>query len=297
MYLVLGGNGFLGTYLIKNILHMTNERIYATTRSLTGNEYEYDNPRISWNECDITDFNSVNDLYSVLADDVVHTKILYLAAYHHPDKVAEHWDIAWHINITCLAYFLNIFRKCKCVFYSSTDSVYGESANNYAFSEEDRRTPVNLYGKQKCLAEDLVLGDGQYVVRFPFLIAPSLVKGRKHFYDVIVEELRAGRKMEMFADSYRSTLSFDDAAAILVELIESHLDNMPKVINICADKPMSKYDVGLKIAEKLGVPTSLVDPISVEKGENVFKSKRAKSSIMNNSALKKILGREILLKL
>lgn len=297
MYLILGGDGFLGTYIIKNILLSTDEKIFATTRMVTGNEYESKNRRVCWEKCDITDFNHVETLRGKLADNLKEMKIIFLAAYHHPDEVVKHWDIAWHVNITCLAYFLNCFRECKCLYYSSTDSVYGESIDGYAFSEEDLRRPVNPYGKQKCIAEDLVTGYGQHVARFPFLIAPSLVKGRKHFYDVIVDELNAGREMEMFSDSYRSSLHFNDAARILIELIEKHFNELPEVINICANKPLSKYEVGIMIANKLGVDTNLVKPMCVEDGSNVFKSKRAKSSIMDNSRLRQLIGKDVSLKL
>lgn len=297
MYLILGGDGFLGTYIIKNILSSTDEKIFATTRMVTGNEYESKNSRVCWEKCDITDFDNVESLRSKFAGNINEMKVVFLAAYHHPDEVVKHWDTAWHVNITCLAYFLNCFRECKCLYYSSTDSVYGESIDGYAFSEKDLRRPVNPYGKQKCIAEDLVIGYGRHVARFPFLIAPSLVEGRKHFYDVIVDELSAGREMEMFSDSYRSSLHFNDAAGILIELIEKHFNELPEAINICADQPLSKYEVGLMIADKLGVNTNLVKSMRVGDGGGIFKTKRAKSSIMDNSRLRQLLGKDILFKL
>ena len=34
MYLIIGGGGFLGGYLIKNILNITNEKVLASYHSL-----------------------------------------------------------------------------------------------------------------------------------------------------------------------------------------------------------------------------------------------------------------------
>lgn len=288
MYLIVGANGFLGTYIVKTILGHTSDNVIATTRCVTKEEYEYSNSRVRWVEVDVTDFNSVDELRNMLGD-ISDVKIVYLAAYHHPDEVAENWEKAWNINITALSYFLNAFNGCKMIVYSSTDSVYGEGDKNLYFKESDNRLPVNDYGKQKCIAEDLVLGYSQYVVRFPFLIAPSLVKGRKHFYDNIVEKLNNGCCVEMFEDSYRSSLSFSDAAEYLILLIEKYYDKMPKLLNICSDRPLSKYEIGLMIAQKIGVNSEMVIPISINSQSTIFKTKRASTTVMSNELFRSIV--------
>lgn len=128
------------------------------------------------------------------------------------------------------------------------------------------------------------------MVRFPFLIAPSLVPGRPHFYDRIVDDLRNGRTVEMFSDSYRSSLSFATAADLTIDLAErTDLRDLPSVINICGDRALSKYDVGLMIAEKLGVSRDLVKPVRIADHAEIFRTARANSTIMDNSLLKSIL--------
>lgn len=137
---------------------------------------------------------------------------------------------------------------------STTDSVYGNSVDGYRFEETDGLNPVNIYGREKAVAEGVVrwmpLGQGR-VVRFPFLIAPSLVPGRPHFYGRIVDDLKNRKTVEMFSDSYRSSLSFATAAELTMELAERpDLQELPAVINICGDRALSKYDVGLMIADR-----------------------------------------------
>ncbi|HBO49290.1 MAG TPA: hypothetical protein DD619_00610, partial [Alphaproteobacteria bacterium] len=51
MYLLIGGSGFLGRYLIKNILSETADSIIATDRA----PQTSDNPRLRWEKCDICD--------------------------------------------------------------------------------------------------------------------------------------------------------------------------------------------------------------------------------------------------
>ena len=120
------------------------------------------------------------------------------------------------------------------------------------------------------------------------MIGTSLLTSKKHFYDYIVENLKSKDGMDMFSDSYRSTISFKQAADYLVELIEMK-DKHP-IVNISSDKALSKYEVGLIIANKLGLDESLVRPVKVEDSEGIFVAKRASSTIMNNKLLKSIFN-------
>lgn len=287
MYLVIGANGFLGSYIVKNIIEKTQEKIIATARDISGMT---DDDRISWQSCDISSKSDVDSLCDKLSD-IKEIKVVFLAAYHHPDMVEKNVRTAWNINITSLSYFINRLQNVKCFFYPSTDSVYGNSVNGYHFKESDKLAPVNTYGRQKVAAEQLILWYGYNVIRYPFLISPSISPRKKHFYDAITDSLIKGQPFEMFADSYRSSLSFELAAGILVELIEGYSDDMPKILNVCGDDDLSKYDVGLMIADKLGVSRDLIVPITMETNENIFSAARAQSTLMDNSLVKKVLGR------
>ena len=286
MYLVAGAKGFLGSYMLKNILELTDERILAVARNI--DEVTKD-ARIEWASCDIADWKSVDVLLEKInkQEDI---KVIFLAAYHNPDLVEKNPRTAWNINITSLSYFINKLTNVKCFFYPSTDSVYGDSIGSYHYKEKDALNPVNTYGRQKVTAENIVTGYGYNVVRYPFLIAPSLSPVKKHFYDVIAKNITEGRRMEMFQDSFRSTLSFDTAAALLIRVMENYTPDTPKILNICGDDALSKYDVGLMIAKKLGVSSDLIVPVSAEETEGIFEASRAKSTLMDNSRLKELLG-------
>ena len=286
MYVVVGANGYLGSYLIKNILERTNQSILAVARHIDLS----DNKRIQWVSCDITKSEEVEALNEKYISQNKDNKVIYLAAYHHPDLVARNPRIAWDTNVTSLSRFLNIIENVSCFYYPSSDSVYGESENSYRFKEGDALCPVNLYGKQKCVAETLVTAYGYNVVRFPFLISPSLIPGKKHFYDIIVDTIKKGKEMEMFCDSYRSAISFDTAAQLTIEMMETYSPEYPKTLNICGDTPLSKYDIGLMLADKIGVSRQLIVPISVQSSSGIFEAKRASSTIMDNTLLKQTLG-------
>lgn len=287
MYTVIGANGYLGSYMIKHILKLTEDRVIATARDISNVNK---NERIEWVSCDVQDERSVETLVNKMQLDSEKMKLIYLAAFHHPDKVQKNQSLAWEINVTCLSKFVGKISErggVERAFYASTDSVYGESLNAYHFKETDQLQPVNFYGHCKCAAEALMIHQGYSVARFPFLISPSLVK-KPHFYDQIVDSLKAGNMVEMYEDSYRSSLSFDNAAYLLIRLMESGA--APQIINICGDHDLSKYDVGCLIAQREGFDISKILPVTLSKRRQNFEVRRAVSTLMDNTLLKKSLG-------
>lgn len=287
MYLIIGGNGFLGNYLIESILGNTNETIIATVRNMTMIRKR---EKLQWRKCDIENEKEFDGLLEEIKD-YSEVKVIFLAAYHQPDLVESNPQKAWNINVTSLSKCVNKLYFVSKLFYASTDSVYGNSIDRYHFKEEDPLNPVNIYGKNKAAAEAIIKFSGFHVVRFPFLIASSLVKGKNHFYDNIVQELLEGKKIQMFSDSYRSSLNFKTAADLLIKVCENN-KNVPPILNICGDKDLSKYDIGLMIARKLQVDEELVSPILMSDSRTIFKTQRAVSTLMDNSKIKALLNLE-----
>jgi len=283
MYSIIGANGYLGSYIRKVILEETSEDLICVCRNVP----EEKDKRVRWISCDISDRVQTDKLIDELKKEE-DLKIVYLAAYHNPDLVEQNRKLAWDINVTSLSYFLNEAEFASSIYYASTDSVYGESIDFYHFKEDDPLKPVNYYGHNKCAAEALFVHKGRNVVRFPFLISPSLA-GKPHFYDRIVGSLRNDEPFEMYDDSYRSSLSFENAARLLIMLMEKGDDH--PIVNVCGDEDLSKYDVGLLVAEREGLNKDLIVPVKM--GEIIvegFITKRATSTLMDNSLLKQILG-------
>lgn len=289
MYIIIGASGYLGRYCIKNVLENTNEKIIATYSEKEPPVYE--NDRLEWQYLDVCDVTALQKLAENVDEN---TKIIYLAAFHHPDKVEEFPELAWKINIIALANAVNLFGKARCLYYSSTDTVYGEGSKDRKFIETDKYAPVNLYGKHKALAEQICLTKGFNIVRFPFIFGPSLVEGRPHFFDNIKADLESGKVVEMFSDSYRSTLSFNQCAYYLISLIEKFGSCPEKIVNIAGDDVMSKFDAAIVLANKYGLDKGLIKPVSVTQNTGIFKAKRAASGTLDNTKLKTLLNiREI----
>lgn len=284
-YAVIGARGFLGSYLLE-LLETQGHRIFATARETDGLR---DTDCITWLPCDVTDAQQVKKLVDKMSP-FSDWNVLYLAACHHPDVVQKDPRMAWNTNITALSAFLNCLESIKSFYYPSTDTVYGEGTVEKRFSESDSLAPVNLYGKQKALAEQIVLTYGHHVIRYPFLIGSSHCPSRKHFYDVICDTVTAGKPMDMFSDSYRSALSFRQAAQYLIDLTQFSGKPVPHLLNVASDDALSKYEIGRRIAKLHGVDLALIRPITIHRAAGIFEAPRASTTLMDNTQLKNLLG-------
>lgn len=283
MYLIIGANGFLGSYLIKNILEQTTDNILATDLNLPLE----DNSRVKWQKCDITQTSNLESLYEQTKEQKL--KVLFLAAYHHPDMVAKNPQIAWRVNVVALAKFLEIFDNIETLYYPSTEVVYGEMIDE-PFREEDALNPVSRYGLLKTVAEKMVNVAGFNVVRFPVLMGPSLLADKKHFYDQIVDTIKSGGEMEMFFDQKRSMIDFDTAAKIVISLVENKDAHKYPIVNVSGDEALSKYDLGIRICASHGLDSNKIKAISMDGDNTIFTAKRAKETLLDNSLVKEILN-------
>ena len=286
MYLIIGGSGFLGHYTVKNILEKTQERIVAT---YFPEKPSLEAERLTWVECNVKEQKDIDFLNEQYASE--NPKIIYLAAYPSPDFCENNPVEAWNLNVTALANFVNQIKTPKCLYFASTDVVYGEGKFGQKYTEETPYNPTNNYGRHKMLGEQLVLAKGFNVFRLPLMTNKSLIDGKKHFFDIICETLSSGQEMEMFTDFYRSTLSFNQCAGFVVSLAEKYCGEHDKIVNIASDEPINKYEMALKIADKFGYDKNLIKPVTMAES-GILSAKRSPYTAMDNSKLKKLLDIE-----
>ena len=283
MYCIAGADGFFGAYLLRALLARGE-----TAVALNHNGPVYpDAPNVVNLPFELTDDGDVAAAEALLRRyrDV---RLIYLIAAHAPDKVKADPAGAARINRERYAAFLQKLSSCDitALYYSSSDTVYGESRDGKVFTEEDPPAPINAYGGQKAEAERITLEQGFSVARFPYLFAPSLTR-KRHFFDEITDKLKAGQPVEMFTDYVRSSISYPAAAEYLLRLTEAK--PAERIFNICADEPTSKYDLGLFAARYCGADPSLVAP-ALGQTSGVFTETRAKAIVMSNARLKRALG-------
>ncbi len=284
MICIVGADGFFGSYMQQHILTLNATETVVCFNHCS--EPFSSSPVFRNEHFELWDNNSIKKAASVLSD-YSDIKILFLASVHNPDAVRKDPVKAQHINTVCYDRFLNEISKLNVtkLVYASSDTVYGESIGGYAFSEKDTPAPINIYGEQKLMAEEITHKYGYTAARYSYMCAPSLIKRKKHFFDDITKKLQNGEKIYMLTDWVRSALSYKSAAEITYRLLLSDTDE--KTVNICGDFPVSKYDIGIKAAEYAGADPSLVIPCTMDE-LNIFTEKRANEIIMKNDLSKSI---------
>ena len=283
--ILIVGCGFLGQYVLKELILKTDERIVCT--------YNCEKPvlkfktpdSVAFIKCDVTDFKDLSELNEYCGDE--EKTVFYFAASHNIDFVFKNSGEAGKVNIEGLKQFLKTVHNIKFLYFASTDCVYGESKPGEApFKETDRCEPVNEYGRQKLEAESIVLEHGFNVFRFSLLYGASLCK-KKTFYDRIIFSLKHGDSVEMIEGLSRNALHYKEASEIILKLV-SQSKIIPSIVNISGDKQLNKYQLGLLIADISSANPAQIKKINIQEAEGFFEDKRADSILLDNTLMKSL---------
>lgn len=282
MYVVIGANGFLGSHIIKSVLENTDKEVLAAARS--DKMFGSDNNRVYKCMGDVSDEKYLDRLISEI-NNIGNADIIYTVACHNIDFVAEFPEIAERMNIDIPGYFTKKIKSFNKLFFASSDTVYGEGGT-YLFREEDELNPISIYGRQKTEGERIFNAAGGSALRLPLMFSESVSPSKKHFCDVVCENLKNGKEIQLSTGFLRSALDYKSVAGIILRLCD--LPEVPEKLNIAGDESLSKYDLGLMLAEKLSADKELIIPTK-NWGEFKTGAERADSTLLDNSLLKKIL--------
>lgn len=284
MICIVGADGFFGSYMQQHILSSgVTQPVLCLNHASSTNIFSSDFINLQFDLHDTDSVLRAADALSGHSD----IRILFLACVHNPDIIKKDPLKAEYINTVCYEKFLNAIKGAdvRRLIYASSDTVYGESQQGHIFTENDVPAPINIYGRQKLMAEEITHRHGFSAARYSYMYGNSLTDRKKHFFDEICSSLRSGKDVRMLTDWVRHSLSYSDAAEITYRMLLS--DDDVKTVNICADAPESKFELGLKAAEYTGADPSLVIPCtSSELG--IFTEKRANEIFMSNTLAKKL---------
>ena len=284
MFLIVGANGYLGRYIIKNLEVSTDEPIIATTRNTIPPK---SSSRTKWVLCDVTREDQVVALRN-LTEKAKELKVIYLATYFNVNDDTNR-ALAWDVNIVSYARFLSIMNNMTSFYSFSTDMLFSESREE-PYTEVAEILPLNCYAVHKSIEERMAIACGWNVIRLPVLVGPSLVESKKHFFDEIISNFKKGKPMKFFVDSWRSMLDFDTASKLIINLINNKIARRHPIINVSGDMAISKYTFAVNLATAYNFPLDLVEPISMDEDCQIWKKKRPKKILLDNSLVKKILN-------
>lgn len=249
--LVTGANGFLGYYLVQQLLQK-GHKVVATGKG--ANRLPFRDETFVYRPLDFTNKENVAAVFALAKPDVV----VHCGAISKPDECELNREAAFLINVTGTINLLEAAVLCRSHFiFLSTDFVF--SGEKGFYQEGDERAPVNYYGQTKVLAED-------EVVKYPFawsvvrtvLAYGKTFSGRENIVTNTAKALGEGRPLKIFNDQWRTPTYIEDLAAGIVSIIEKGAEG---VYHLSGEDLRTPYDVAVETAIYLGYDTSLIKAV------------------------------------
>ena len=219
----MGGSGYLGGVLVRQLLHTGNEPV-ATRFARRGSEQA-----LGWHQLDVRDRAAVHELMLTIRPDVVIN-----AAYRQNDW-ATTADGAANVALGARRIDAHLIHVSSDVVFSGWDSPYLETA---------APDPITPYGAAKAAAEAAVIAvaPGAATVRTSLIVGD----GRSP-HERLVRDLAAGHPGVLFADELRCPVHVDDLSAALIELAMARTGG---VFHVAGPDAISRYRLGCLIAQR-----------------------------------------------
>ena len=236
--------------------------------------------RTSINNLDITDRYAVKEkIHSIKPDVIIHT-----AAFTAVDLAEKEQDKCFSINVDGTK---NIADYCESInaelIFISTDYVF-DGTKKEPYIESDKRNPINIYGKSKSLAEEVIehTVPRYKIVRTSWLNGLSL-KYTGNFIEAILRKAKEQSEISVVNDQYgKPTFTFH-----LAKMLSRLLDiNEYGIFHITNDGKCSWFEFAGEILKQNKVDGVKLKPIKSDEYPSLVK--RPKNSVLENQHLKDI---------
>ena len=184
--------------------------------------------------------------------------IVNTAALSDVDFCEENPDAAFLVNSESVSYLATAAREVGSFFIQvSTDYVFDGEKGSY--SELDPPHPVNTYGNSKLQGERaaVFIGEDSWSIARPSVIFGLGRSYRHNAATYVIEKLSNHETVRMVKDQYCSPTFNTNLAAMLVEVAERRI---PGILHTAGGTRLNRYELALRVAEKLGLDKKLVLP-------------------------------------
>jgi dTDP-4-dehydrorhamnose reductase len=251
--LITGANGFLGYYLVEQLLEK-NYSVIATGKGECRLPFTHD-IRFQYLSMDFTDPFNVHDVFENIKPDVV----IHAGAMSKPDECEMDQMKAYLVNVEGTVQLLINAEELKSFFiFLSTDFVFDGEKGMY--KEDDAPRPINYYGRTKLEAEEAVK---EYM--FDWAIARTvLVYGKNHsghsnILKIIKEKLEKREEYDVVDDQLRTPTFVEDLAKGIVSIIEKRATG---IFHLSGKDILTPYQMAIKTAEHLKLDNSILNKVT-----------------------------------
>ena len=251
--LITGANGFLGYYLVEQLL-CKGHHVIATGKGqcrLPFSKY----PNFQYEEMDFTDPFSIHDVFENIKPDVV----IHAGAMSKPDECELDQMKAYLVNVEGTVQLLINSADIKSFFiFLSTDFVFDGERGMY--NEEDIPNPVNYYGKTKLEAEEAVKEyEHDWAIVRTVLVYGKNFSGHSNILKIVKEKLEKGEEYKVVDDQVRTPTYVGDLATGIVSIVEKRAKG---IFHLSGKNMLTPYQMAIKAAEHLKLDKSLLKKVT-----------------------------------
>lgn len=209
------------------------------------------------------------------------------AAYTAVDNAGSEKDKAFLINAEAAGNLATICKAHQAQFiHISTDYVFDGQAST-PYKEEDRISPINVYGESKLRGEELILNHNSSAV----IIRTSWVYSSfgNNFVKTMLRLLKEKESINVVSDQYGSPTYAADLAAVIMTIIEKENGDHSQtgIFNYCNAGVITWYEFA-KAIKKFIKSKCTVNPIPTSAYPTT--AKRPQYSVLDTAKIKETFG-------
>ena len=276
--LITGANGFLGHYLVKQLLEKGYE-VIATGRGVSRLPFD-GRPGFTYASMDFTNMYDVHDVFSTYQPEVV----IHAGAQTKPDESELNQMETYLTNVEGTVNLLVNAAEIQSYFiFLSTDFIFDGKKGMY--EEEDVAIPVNYYGRTKLEGEELVKDyEADWAIVRTVLVYGMPPAGRANILTIVKDKLTKGEVYNVVDDQVRTPTYIGDLAAGIVSIIGKKEKG---VFHLAGKDILTPYQMAIKTANYLGLDSSLINRVTASNFSQPAK-RPAKTGLDITKAKKKI---------
>jgi dTDP-4-dehydrorhamnose reductase len=225
LVLVTGAAGLIGGYLVRTAARWApHVHVHGMTRQ----------------DADLTDEAQVTAFWKRLEPQAV----IHCAALSRAGQCETDPDLAYENNVGVTQRLAELAHDRPFLFLSS-DQVFDGTKGCYV--ETDEVHPMNVYGRTKAEAEQIVLRNAAHTAIRVALTAGSSETGDRSFVEEMRQACRRGQTLTLFTDEFRCPLAAGVVARVIWELLER---NRPGLYHLGGGERMSRWEIGAALAHR-----------------------------------------------
>ena len=208
-----------------------------------------------------------------------------------PEYCETHPQEAWASNVEGVLNIATSARDVKSrVFLISTDLVFsGDKRSKYV--ETDPPEPLSKYAQMKLESERVVLDSSKQncICRVSATYGMNKATPKYNFITWALDQIKSNRQVKLLDDQYVTPSYAPDCAEEMMLMADRMCAG---IYHLAVSECMSRYEMGIKLAETFGLDPSLCVKIKSDDIEPIVI--RGKNTCLDTSKVTKEIGRNFM---